>query len=67
MCFGMKQYKKRSEDRKVRKKHGYSHAVAKTSGFAKGNVDITVALHAKYGAIGLGLNWSFTDTYGVAN
>lgn len=31
------------------------------------NVDITVALHAKYGAIGVGLNWSFTDTYGVAD
>ncbi|PFZ03179.1 hypothetical protein COL75_13380, partial [Bacillus wiedmannii] len=40
--------------------HGYSHAVAKTRGFAKENVDITVALHAKYGAIGLGLNLSFT-------
>jgi hypothetical protein len=44
---------KRNEDRKVRKKHGYSHAV-------KENVDITVALHAKYGATGLGLNLSFT-------
>lgn len=69
MCFGMKQYKKgaRGEDRKVRKKHGYSHAVAKTRGFAKENVDITVALHAKYGATGVGLNMSFTDTYGVAD
>ncbi|EEK81113.1 hypothetical protein bcere0024_030190 [Bacillus cereus Rock4-18] len=35
MCFWIKQYKKRSEDRKVRRKHGYSRAVAKTSGFAK--------------------------------
>ncbi|MFJ8415463.1 hypothetical protein ACQKNN_18840 [Bacillus paramycoides] len=49
-------------------KSGHSRAVAKTIGFAKEtNVDITVVLYAKYGTMGLGLNWSFTDTYRVAD